>query len=182
MQSAEIKLVPIGAVDQNVFDYLTLTIPAVFKVRCEPFAAAIDTADAFDPVRRQYNAIRLLTKLLELNVGKSCKVLGITDVDLFIPVLTFVFGQAQLGGRVALISLHRLDSAFYGLPEDRKLFYSRCEKEANHELGHTSGLAHCHSYDCVMHVSNSIEQVDLKPSSLCRSCEAIMTDCVTPPT
>jgi archaemetzincin len=171
MQRTEIKLISFGAVDQNVLDYLTLTITAVFNVPCESVRAAIDTADAFDPVRRQYNSIRLLTKLLDLNVRKGCKVLGITDVDLFIPVLTFVFGQAQLGGRVALISLHRLHPEFYGLPEDLKLFYSRCEKEANHELGHTSGLAHCHSYDCVMHVSNSIEQVDLKPGSFCRSCE-----------
>jgi archaemetzincin len=172
----EIKLVPVGTVDQNVLDYLMLTIPASFKVRCEALRPAINTLDAFDPVRRQYNSIGLLSKLLELNGNKECKVLGVTDVDLFIPVLTFVFGQAQLGGQVAVISLHRLRPEFYGLPGDAKLFYSRCEKEANHELGHTSGLAHCASYDCVMHVSNSVEQVDLKPSSFCSSCEVQM-DC-----
>lgn len=96
------------------------------------------------------------------------------EVDLFIPILTFVFGQAQLGGRVALMSAHRLHPQFYGLPEDKKLFYSRCEKEANHELGHTRGLTHCRSYDCVMHVCNSVEQVDLKRSSFCATCDALM--------
>jgi archaemetzincin len=61
------------------------------------------------------------------------------------------------------------------LPEDKRLFYSRCEKEANHELGHTRGLAHCPSYDCVMHASNSVEQVDLKRSSFCTTCDGLMT-------
>jgi archaemetzincin len=74
------------------------------------------------------------------------------------------------------MSVFRLHQRFYGLPEDERLFYERCEKEALHELGHTFGLVHCKLYECVMHYSNSIEQVDLKHSRFCPSCSALMTE------
>ena len=41
-----------------------------------------------------------------------------TEGDLAIPTLTFVFGQAQLDGPVAVVSLARLRQEFYGLPGD----------------------------------------------------------------
>lgn len=176
----EIKIVPVGTVDQDVLDYLALTIPGNLNVRCNSLSVTVDTQDAYHPMRRQYNSTQLLAKLLELNLAEGNKLLGVTEVDLFIPILTFVFGEAQLGGRVALISVHRLHPQFYGLPEDKKLFYSRCEKEANHELGHTRGLMHCRSYDCVMHVSNSVEQVDLKRSSFCATCDASIHNSLAP--
>ncbi len=174
MPVPEIKIVPVGTVDQNVLNYLALTIPASLNVRCENLSTTLDVAHAYHPTRRQYHSTQLLTKLLQLELAEGHKLLGVTEVDLFIPILTFVFGEAQLGGRVALISAHRLHPQFYGLPEDQKLFYSRCEKEARHELGHTRGLKHCRSYDCVMHVSNSVEQVDLKGSGFCETCEGLM--------
>ena len=64
---------------------------------------------AYDVRRRQY-ASRALLMTLAGGAGDH-KVLGITDVDLFIPVLTFVFGEAQLGGRVAVVSTARLADA-----------------------------------------------------------------------
>jgi archaemetzincin len=175
MRVAEIKVVPLGTVDQDVLNYLALTISSSFNARCTSLSVAVDTTDAYHPSRRQYHSQEILAKLLKLDHSEESKVLGVTELDLFIPILTFVFGQAQLGGRVALISAHRLHPRFYGLPEDKQLFYSRCEKEANHELGHTRGLGHCPSYDCVMHVSNSVEQVDLKRSNFCPKCDRLMT-------
>jgi archaemetzincin len=174
MPVPEIKIVPVGTVDQNVLDYLALTVAGSFNARSNNISVTVDTQDAYHPTRRQHNSTQLLAKLLQLDLAEGHKVLGVTEVDLFIPILTFVFGEAQLGGRVALISAHRLHPQFYGLPEDQKLFYSRCEKEAKHELGHTRGLKHCRSYDCVMHVSNSVEQVDLKGSSFCETCAGLM--------
>lgn len=172
MQVPEIKIVQVGLVDQNLLDYLALTISGSLNARCKTSKSSIETDHAFNPTRRQYNSTQLLAKLLELDSHNGDKILGVTALDLFIPILTFVFGQAQLGGRAALISTHRLHPEFYGLQDDKTLFYSRCEKEANHELGHTCGLSHCRSYDCVMHASNSVEQVDLKPSTFCPNCEA----------
>jgi len=170
----EIKILAVGPVDQNILDYLALTISGSFNATCQSVNLKVDPQDAYHPTRRQYNSTQLLSKLLELHPTDGNKMLGVTELDLFIPILTFVFGEAQLGGRVALISTHRLHPQFYGLPENEKLFYSRCEKEAKHELGHTSGLVHCRSYECVMHVSNSVEQVDLKQSSFCPTCTGLL--------
>jgi len=176
MRVPEINIVAVGTVDHDMLDYLALTISASFDTCCQSLGVTLDTQGAYDPARRQYNSTQLLVKLLEVNLPRESKMLGVAEVDLFIPIFTFVFGQAQLGGRVALFSAHRLRPQFYGLPENKQLLYSRCEKEANHELGHTCGLAHCRSYDCVMHVSNSVEEVDLKPSSFCSTCDVLDTN------
>lgn len=167
---SEISLVPVGAVGRDLLEYLSVVLPDLFGAPCRVFACALDPGAAFDPRRRQYHSTRLLAQLGELETGG--KVLGVADVDLFVPVLTFVFGEARLGGPTALFSARRLRQEFYGLPADERLLRERCEKEAAHELGHAHGLAHCPSYDCVMHFSNSIEQVDLKGGLFCERCDA----------
>jgi len=91
-------------------------------------------------------------------------------VDLFVPVLTYVFGEAQLDGKAAVVSTFRLREEFFGLDADPKLERTRLLKEAIHELGHTFGLIHCRNYDCVMHSSTSVEEVDLKPTDFCEDC------------
>jgi archaemetzincin len=167
---SEISLVPVGAVGHDLLAYLSVVLPDLFGVPCRVRACALDPAEAFDRRRRQYHSTRLLAKLKE--VEARGRVLGVADVDLFVPILTFVFGEAQLGGRAALFSARRLRQEFYGLPADERLLRERCEKEAAHELGHAHGLAHCPSYDCVMHFSNSVEQVDLKAGLFCAACDA----------
>ncbi|MEE9271047.1 MAG: hypothetical protein V3V49_12390 [Candidatus Krumholzibacteria bacterium] len=98
------------------------------------------------------------------------------DADLFIPVLTFVFGEAQLNGRAAVASMYRLRDSFYGLPDDRNRLIERLQKEAVHELGHVFNLAHCNNYSCVMHASNGVEEVDLKKVTFCRGCRNDLAD------
>jgi predicted Zn-dependent protease len=95
---------------------------------------------------------------------------GVTDVDLYIPILSFVFGEAQLGGHIAVVSYHRLHQQFYGLPRDDSLLRERLVKEAIHEAGHTRGLTHCDDYDCVMAASHAVEWLDLKGAGFCASC------------
>jgi archaemetzincin len=94
----------------------------------------------------------------------------VTDVDLYIPVLTFVFGEAQLGGRCALVSLHRLHEEFYGLPPSPELLRHRLVKESVHELGHVLGLRHCPDWRCVMASTHDVERIDLKGEEYCPSC------------
>ena len=166
----EIQLVRIGAVAQDVPDFLALALHDAFGLRCRVLEDRIDPAPAYNPLRQQYNSMDLLVKLMELRAEPDVKLLGLTSVDLFIPILTFVFGQAQLNNRNAVMSVCRLYQSFYGLPDDENLLYSRCEKEALHELGHTFGLVHCTRFDCVMYLSNSIEQVDMKTNNFCDSC------------
>lgn len=94
--------------------------------------------------------------------GKGEAVLGITEHGLFIPILTFVFGEAVLGGQAAVVFTHRLRWERYGLPSYRKTLLERMEKEVLHELGYILGLVHCRDPFCLMHFSNSVEEVDLK--------------------
>jgi archaemetzincin len=105
-------------------------------------------------------------------------VLGVTILDLYVPGLNFVFGEAHCPGKVAVISLFRLNPEFYGQPADMQLFYERAVKEAVHEVGHTLGLAHCRNSSCVMFFSNSILDTDRKKSSLCEKCSASVAELV----
>ena len=165
---------PVGGVDRDILEFLATTLYETIGAKCFVSDDAVDPSGAFSAPRRQYNSTLILSKLLESDTAGGGKLLGVADVDLFIPVLTFVFGEAQLENRAALMSVHRLRQQFYGLPADERVFYERCEKEAVHELGHAFGLVHCKRFECVMHFSNSIEQVDLKESSFCRSCTELL--------
>jgi archaemetzincin len=166
-------IVPIGPVDRPLLDFLCFALPdslgCAFRVLDRPL-----TAEAcFDPVRRQWNGARLLEELDALGATQGvARVLGVTSFDLYIPILTFIFGLARLSGRPAVISLHRLLPEFYGLPADPDLVLRRLEKEALHEMGHTVGLKHCDEYSCVMHYSNTVEEVDLKGAAYCSACLA----------
>jgi archaemetzincin len=103
------------------------------------------------------------------------RILGVTAVDLYIPILTFVFGEAQLRGSCAVVSFHRLRQEFYGLPANSTVLRERLLKEAVHELGHTLTLAHCEDYQCVMAPSHGVEWIDLKTSQFCTSCQVAVT-------
>jgi archaemetzincin len=169
---SRVQIVPVGRVDPGVLDYLAFALPEGVGGPCAVSPRGIDPREAFDPRRQQFHSTPLLKRLAALPLPEGGRTLGVADVDLFLPILTFVFGEAQLGGSAALVSAARLRQEFYGLPSDEGLFYERCVKEALHELGHTMGLVHCPLYDCVMHYSNSIEDVDLKGTSWCPTCFA----------
>ena len=102
----------------------------------------------------------------------ACKLLAVTERDLFIPVLTFVFGQAQLGGRAAVVSLARLRQEFYGLAPNREVFLERALKEALHETGHMFGLVHCADRSCAMSLATNVRQIDMKRAAFCARCAA----------
>ena len=127
---------------------------------------------AYDAERRQYGSIPVLGALAERCPQDALKLLAVTERDLFIPVLTFVYGHAQLGGRVAVISLARLRQEFYGLPSNQPVFLERALKEALHETGHTFGLVHCADRECAMSLATNIRQIDLKRAAFCANCAA----------
>ena len=133
-----------------------------------------DIEFAYDPARRQYRSIAVLEMLAATRPADARKLVGVTERDLFIPVLTFVFGQAQLSGEVAVVSLARLRQEFYGLPGSREIFLERVAKEALHETGHTFGLVHCAEVSCAMSLATNVRQIDRKQAGFCRSCEGLL--------
>ena len=167
---AAIALVPIGNVAEALLTRLAKTIGETYRSMVSLQALRFDPSLAFDSYRNQYDSTVFLSLLLNGFKETDGKIVGVTDFDLFVPVLTFVFGEAQLSGRAAVVSSFRLRPEYYGLPEDRPLLESRVEKEAIHEVGHTFGLLHCIDPACVMHSSTYAEDIDLKGSMPCQRC------------
>ncbi len=124
----------------------------------------------FDAYRKQYNANELLKETATLAPANALKTIGLFRVDLFIPILTYIFGQAIFQGPTAVASLHRLKNEFYGLKKDDALVLERFKKVVVHELGHAFGLKHCHQYGCVMNSSTYVEELDQKSIDFCRKC------------
>jgi len=136
----------------------------------------IDLSESYDPGRRQYNGNKLLKKVDEISTGESVRTLGLFTVDLFIPILTYIFGQAVLGGRSGIASPYRLKNELYGIKYDDDLLIDRMIKVCIHELGHSFGLIHCHNTSCVMRSSTYVEDIDLKDNIFCSKCSIWLSD------
>jgi archaemetzincin len=165
-----ISLVPVGRVERGHLESLAQGLASRLRVACSISPDGLDGEFAYNPGRGQYHSTEILKRLLQGPGREGWRILGVTDVDLYIPILTFVFGEAQLGDTGALVSTHRLRPEFYGMPKDPGLLQGRLLKEALHELGHTLGLQHCPDYLCVMSASHSVERIDLKQAGFCRAC------------
>ena len=127
---------------------------------------------SWDAKRRQHSSTRILEWLLLRRPARAHRIVGLTDADLFIPILTFVFGEAQLGGRAAVVSIARLSPPVASVPAQR-LLGERLRKEALHELGHTYGLVHCGTPGCVMGRSPGVVEIDAKGDSFCPDCRLL---------
>jgi archaemetzincin len=167
-----IQLLPIGEADPSLLGRLGAALAVEFGGSCEILQGRLDPEPTLHPERRQYCSTDLLGRMRPYLAPDSGRLLGVTPLDLYIPILTFVFGEAQLEGSCAVVSTCRLRQEFYGLPPDQILLEARLFKEAVHELGHTLGLVHCDDYRCAMSASHSVELIDLKESSLCVDCRA----------
>ena len=174
-----IQLLPFGSVPAELLAELRGSLSREFAVPCEVLPPEPDPRFAHNVTRQQYHSTEILASMIARGTPNSSRLLGITLVDLYIPILTFVFGEAQLKGNCALVSAHRLRQEFYGLPPNRALFYERLLKEATHELGHTLTLSHCEDYQCVMSASHGVEWIDLKTNRFCSACHSTVLGCGT---
>lgn len=171
-----IQIVSLGNVDQEMMQMIKRHVEQMFGPEVEMHTPLPIPDYTYDEKRAQYSSTVILKSLANNSDSSTKKILAITEVDLFIPMLTFVYGQAQLAGKVAVVSLARLKPEFYGLPPDKDLTVIRIRKEVSHELGHTFGLIHCADKRCLMSLSTEIMQVDLKSEDFCRSCWIILEE------
>ncbi|MGO8985650.1 MAG: archaemetzincin family Zn-dependent metalloprotease [Terriglobales bacterium] len=170
-----LQLLPIGNVDDGLLRHLRSGMAETFHVSCKVLPVRLDPEFAYHGERQQYHSSEILHRMQSLLTTDTWRILGVAAVDLYIPILTFVFGEAQMGGPCALVSAHRLRQEFYGLPPDPELYQQRVIKESVHEVGHTLSLTHCQDYSCAMAPSHAVEWIDLKEGTLCASCRAATT-------
>ena len=168
----KLQLLPVGTVDVRLLDWLRQSLQEKFQIKAEIVGPTLDVASSLHSERQQYHSSEILAAMQAYRQKNTWKLLGVTSLDLYIPILTFVFGEAQLGGDAAVVSYHRLRQEFYGLPPDLDVQANRLLIEAVHELGHTLHLTHCDDYHCAMAGSHAVEWIDLKDSGYCESCLA----------
>ena len=166
----KLQLLPVGVVDTRLLEWLSQALRDKFRVPAEILWPGLDPSFALHAERQQYHSSEILASMQRYLNGDTWRLLGVTEFDLYIPILTFVFGEAQLGGSGAVVSYHRLRQEFYGLPADLDLLANRLLIEAVHELGHTWRLTHCHDYHCAMAPSHAVEWIDIKDSGFCEDC------------
>jgi archaemetzincin len=166
-----VHLLPVGKIDFALMRELQAAIARTFHAGCEIVDLNLDPVPSYHAERQQYHSSEILQRMQAL-VPRDGHLLGITSVDLYIPILKYVFGEAQLGGPCAVVSFYRLRQEFYGLERDDALLSERLIKEALHELGHTLDLRHCDDYRCAMGSAHAVEWIDLRESAFCASCQS----------
>jgi archaemetzincin len=163
-----IHLIPLG-VGLDLVEHLAASLARTFHTPCRIRPQTLDIGFARDENRGQHYSTAILQSL-ERIADPGARLLAVTSEDLYVPVLTFVFGEAQLEGACAIVSTARLHDEFYGLPAREDLLRERLLKEATHEIGHTFGLRHCPDWSCVMASSHAVEVLDVKSAEFCRAC------------
>ncbi|MFN0158391.1 MAG: archaemetzincin family Zn-dependent metalloprotease [Bacteroidota bacterium] len=179
-----IEVQPLAEVDAGVFDGLGSALRETFGVAVSIRPRSIPIDRFYDSQRGQYNSTAILHYLdhsapstlrtLTTQTGHAVRIVGVTGQDLFIPILTYVFGEAALGGNVAVVSYHRFRNELYGLPSNQQLVQERLQKVVIHELGHSLGLVHCSLHSCVMHAASYVEELDLKGHGFCPYCHNLL--------
>ena len=167
-----LHLLPIGAVGGPLLEHLRIELARSLRVQCQILPHRLDPTPAYHTERQQFHSSEILQPMQSLVRPQDWRFLAIADVDLYIPILKYVFGEAQMGGPCAVVSVYRLHQEFYGLDRDDTLLGQRLLKESIHELGHTLDLHHCQDYRCAMASSHAVEWIDLKGSTLCGSCRS----------
>jgi archaemetzincin len=172
---SNIIISPVDQFDDQLLNLISGEIKSVFNCNTQitPLLQNIDFA--LDQNREQYHSTLIIEQLAKTAPPYALKVIGITKKDLFIPILTYVYGEAQLGGKASIISTNRLNEGISSSHTDPR-FAQRVAKEAVHELGHTFNLRHCRENTCVMHYGRGIEDVDKKSNQLCGYCKVLLDD------
>lgn len=166
----KIVIIPIGEADQNTLESIARTLREIYGSETAIGDAVPIPEKTYNRRRQQHHSTRILKALETLKREGHDIVLGVIDRDLYVPELNFVFGEADVLARIAVIGLPRLRQEYYGLEPDRDLFLLRAAKEAIHETGHTCGLGHCPDPRCIMYFSNSLRDTDAKEPGFCVAC------------
>ena len=170
MSEQTILIINHGNFEKDFLDAISASISREYHQAVTIQESHLDLSEFYDPMRRQYNGNKLMVELDSWSSLNHIKNIGLFRVDLFNPILTYIFGQAALNGNIGVASLYRLRNEQYGMKKDDALLLERFQKVIIHELGHMFGLVHCHVPPCVMRSSTYVEDIDQKKIQLCSKC------------
>lgn len=165
----------IGALDTELLEQVSKEISRIFNYQTEIIPSLQDLEFALDPARGQYHSTLILERLGILAPLQAVKVLAIVEVDLFIPILTHIYGEAQVGGKRCIVSTYRLRQGLNPLSGPQR-YHQRVAREAIHELGHTFKLRHCPDQTCIMHYCRTVMDIDRRSDQFCRYCKVLLED------
>lgn len=169
---AAIAVVPMGDVGEAAVRIVAANVQAVLGLPTDRLPRIPVPEACYVPERRQYDAARLIAHLQTWSAGlPHLKILALLAVDMGVPILRFVFGEAQLGGRCAVVSSFRLRRNPDGTDVGLEHSYERLAKVALHETGHTFSLFHCDDPRCLMHFAPSVQHLDRIRLFFCSRCD-----------
>lgn len=160
---SHLDIIPLGRVNEKTISIVAAHLQVVLGVNANILPALPEPEDAYLTLRSQYSAGKIL-RIVESVEGARFK-LGVVQCDICTPILKFVFGESQLGGVAAVISLCRLEH------KELDRMYMRAAKISLHEMAHLLGLGHCRTLGCLMDPSINLEKLDALPLRFCSSCE-----------
>jgi len=174
--SITIGVATLGKIPATVPKVIAAHISGYYNLTARLLVPRKQPTYAFEERRLQYDA-GIILDTLSADSFKGCqKVLGVLNVDIFIPIFKHVFGEARQGGRIAIISLYRLGQQHDRSVVSRSELYARAAKVALHELGHLFNLQHRDNENCLMHFSGALAELDTLSFTLCRYCKAYLQD------
>jgi len=165
-----IQLVPLGSVAHADLVRAAQAIERRYGCRAEVRPVLPLPESCFRSRRGQFDADALLEHLFDRLAFDVCRVVGVTEADLFAEGRNFVFGYAHMRDRVAIFSTLRLREGFWGRADDPGVLALRIEKALAHELGHTFHMPHCPDSACVMHQVELLGQLDALGTEYCADC------------
>ncbi len=171
MERIPVRVVPTGFVYYWILEHLQDNLPKAYPVEVRIQQNPLKVPYFVYDKNHQIMSEAFLNYLRAVDSWpRDERILAIVDGDARSIGTNFVFGQAEVGGRLGAVYIARLNPAFYGNGENDGLFLLRILKEASHELGHILGLNHCSNARCVMRFSNSVWEVDGKGWLPCEDC------------
>ena len=172
---SKIRIVPINTVDAAFLDRLATCLEERILASARVERSLVVPRSTLNSTRGQLFVTTLNAKVLRAHPDAGAVLLAVTDFDLYKTSHRFIFGDADEAQGIAVVSINRLRSEFYGEPADANVLFQRTLKEAIHELGHAFGLRHCYNARCAMYYSNSIFETDNKMPHFCNLCDRRLT-------
>jgi len=166
----DIYLAPVNISNKELVQKVAGELSKILSSKIHMADLDLDLKKSYSVERNQYYSTNIIADTVNYTGKFDGKVVILVDFDLYIPVFTFIFGEAQLNGKHSIVSLCRLHEEFYTGQTNDDLLFERTLKEILHELGHNFGLLHCNNWECVMHSSTIIEEVDIKGINYCSGC------------